>query len=712
MDNKTNCSTKRKGRRRAVTLISLCVAALLLGWLTAGLYRELQRVGGTPEDFKAFIDGFGVTGWLVAFGIQCAQVFIALIPGELVEIGLGYAFGAVGGTLLCMAGIAVASAVVFLLVKRFGVRLLELFFDREKIDGLRFINSEKKLDAVIFLLFFIPGTPKDLITYFVGLTRMSLSRFLCISLLARIPSVVSSTIGGDLLVEKNYLAAVILFAVTGVVSLLGMLAYNTIVKRKRFTEVPKNAKRVVEIFLKICSIPHGSGNTAALARFCMRFAHRHRLTASIDAAGNVWIEKPASAGYEAAPPIILQAHLDMVCQKAAGVKKDMRRTPVTPVFDGAYLHADGTTLGADNGVGLAMILAILEDKGAAHPRLQAVFTTDEETGMDGALGLDGTRFIGNRLLNLDSEEEGVFTLGCAGGMRVTSSFALQKKPADGAAVVVSLTGLTGGHSGMDIDKGRANANLLLAYVLLELCERFHLRLSVFAGGTVDNGIPIEASATVVLPFEEVDDFITAVNAAEKTCKERWATTDPQLTIEARKETDRFLSAAPADTRGLLSALLSLPNGIQQMSTDFEGKPETSLNMGVVRTEGGQVTATFALRSFRMDALCALAEKVEHLTVGAGGHTTKGSAYPAWEYRGRTEFVETAVAVYTDLFRTAPQLDAVHAGLECGVFCGKKPSLECISLGPDIAGAHTPDERVSLSSLDRTYRFVCALLAEM
>lgn len=700
-----------KGRRLAVVLALLGFGVVLFGWLTMFLYRKLKGVGDTPENFKAFVDGFGAAGWLVGFGIQCLQIFIALLPGELVEVGLGYAFGAVGGTLLCLAGVAVASTVVFLAVKRYGVRLVEMFFDRKRIDDLRFINSEKKLDAVVFLLFFIPGTPKDLLTYFVGLTRMSLGRFLCVSLIARIPSVVSSTVGGHLLVEKNYVAAIILFAVTGVVSLLGMVAYSAIVKHKRFTNIPKFSRRVVELFLKLCAIPHGSGNTAALARFCVRFAKRHRLTVSMDEAGNVWIEKPAAAGYETAPPVVLQAHLDMVCETAADVKRDMRRAPVIPVLDEDILRADGTTLGADNGVGIAMILAILEDKHAVHPRLQALFTADEETGMDGALGLDGARFVGERLINLDSETEGVFTLGCAGGMHMASSFALHTEEADGVAVTVSLTGLTGGHSGIDIDKGRANANVVLARMLSELCESFLVRLSSFAGGTVDNGIPIDATATVVLPCDAVADFVNTVTLRGNTCKEQWATTDPDVTVTVREETGSVPSATPDDTVGLLSALLALPNGIQTMSADFEGKPETSLNMGVVRTENGTVTANFALRSFRMGALHTLADTVERITVEKGGKARRSSGYPAWEYRGKTPFVETVVAVYTEQFQTEPHLDAVHAGLECGAFCGKKPSLECISLGPDISGAHTPDEQVSLPSLDRTYRFLRALLAE-
>ncbi len=231
-----NLSDKKDKRRRIVSLLSLLVVVALFVWLTVVLYRALQKIGSRPEDFKTFIDGFGVAGWLVGFGIQCLQVFVALIPGELVEIGLGAAFGAVGGTLLCMAGVAAASAAVFLLVRKYGVRFLELFFEREKIDDLKFINSRKKLDRVIFLLFFIPGTPKDLLTYFVGLTRMSLPRFLCISLLARIPSVVSSTVGGNLLADKDYVLAIVLFAVTGGVSLLGFLVYNIIVKRNNFTD--------------------------------------------------------------------------------------------------------------------------------------------------------------------------------------------------------------------------------------------------------------------------------------------------------------------------------------------------------------------------------------------------------------------------------------------------------------------------------------------
>ena len=245
----------KRDKRRVAFLVSLAVVLLLFGWLTLVVYRALQKVGGTPQDFKAFIENFGVSGWLVGFFLQCLQVFVALIPGELVEIGLGAAFGAVGGTLLCLAGVAAASSLVFFVVKKYGVRFVELFFEREKIDQLAFINSEKKLDAVVFLLFFIPGTPKDLLTYFVGLTRMRLPRFLCVSLLARIPSVVSSTVGGNLLAEKNYFFATILFVVTGGVSLLGMLLYNRFVKYKSFTRITKKTERVLRLFLKICSIP-------------------------------------------------------------------------------------------------------------------------------------------------------------------------------------------------------------------------------------------------------------------------------------------------------------------------------------------------------------------------------------------------------------------------------------------------------------------------
>lgn len=220
-------------RRRIVTAVSLCVVVLLTGWLTVVLARQLRQIGSTPEDFKTFIDSFGFAGVLVGLGIQVLQVIVALIPGEVVEIGLGGAFGAVEGTIICMLGVAIASSLVFLAVKRFGIRLVELFFPREKIDGLRFINSEQKLKRTVFLLFFIPGTPKDLLTYFVGLTRMKLSEFLAISLIARIPSVVSSTIGGNLIGERDYVSAAVLFAVTGAVSLLGIFLYELIVKRKK-----------------------------------------------------------------------------------------------------------------------------------------------------------------------------------------------------------------------------------------------------------------------------------------------------------------------------------------------------------------------------------------------------------------------------------------------------------------------------------------------
>ncbi len=711
MKTKSETTEHLLRRRRITAVVSLCLVLLLLLWLTIVLYQRLFEIGATPEDFKSFIDSFGWIGWLVALGIQMLQVLVALIPGEVVEIGIGCAFGAVEGTVICLGGVAIASAVVFLLTRRFGIRLLELFFPVESINSLRFINSEKKLHRTVFLLFFIPGTPKDLLTYFVGLTRIKLSTFLIISLIARIPSVVSSVIGGDLISDRNYSGAVLLFAITGVVSLLGMQLYTLLLRRKRFSGVSKDGIKVIQLFLKICAIPHGSGNTLKLAAFCMRFAKRYHLQADMDAAGNVWIKKPASRGYEHRPEIVLQAHLDMVCEKDADNRIRFDKQAITPVFDGDFLRADGTTLGADNGIGLSMILSILRDKHRPHPALQALLTVDEETGMKGAMALDGSRLHGRTLINLDSEEEGVLTVGCAGGVRASARFPVVRRPITGQAVTVTLSGLTGGHSGMDIHKGRANANTLLISLLRDWCGDFPLALSSLNGGAVDNAIPISATATVLLP-SRVSDFCRRVKQSADALTAKWKNTDPQLTLTVETGEQGTVTVVPVeDTKRLLDTLATLPDGVQTESRQFPGKPETSLNFGILSMEEDRVSTVFALRSFRDTALASLSEQLQRIVETAGGVVELGAGYPSWEYRDTSWLVERAVAVYTAQYGTPPVLDAVHAGLECGAFCGKQPQLTCISLGPDITAVHTPQEKVSLTSADRVYRYLCTLLAD-
>ncbi len=702
------CSIKR---RRITAVVSLCLGLAVLGWLFAVLYRRLMSIGSTPEDFKAFIDSFGWTGWLVALGIQILQVIMAPLPGEIMEIGIGYAFGAVEGTLLCLTGVTIASAVVFLLTKRFGIRLLQLFFSVESLNGLRFINSEKKLNRTVFLLFFIPGTPKDLLTYFVGLTRMKLSTFLPITLIARIPSVVSSVIGGNLISDRNYIGAFWLFAITGAVSLLGMWVYNVLLRHKRYGGISRQGIRVIELFLKICAIPHGSGNTLKLAAFCLRFAEKRGLKAEMDECGNVWIEKPATPGCEQQPPVVLQAHLDMVCERTADTSIHFAKEAITPVFEGDILRADGTTLGADNGIGVAMILAVLQNKKLQHPPLQALLTVDEETGMKGAFSLDFSKCKGNYLVNLDSEEEGILTVGCAGGVRVSGCYPIKRVSVTGQAVTVLLSGLTGGHSGVDINKGRLNANKQLLSLLQETVQGFPFALLTLSGGAVDNAIPISATATVILPPELVADFLNKISALGDALSLEWQDTDPGLLLTAQAGKTGEFSAVPAEkTAELLTALAGLPDGVQRMSDQFPDKPETSLNFGLLSMDEQEVAVTFALRSFRDAELQKLSAHLQETVSAGGGKAVSGAPYPGWEYDSQSPLCQQAVKVYAEQYGTQPQLDAVHAGLECGVFSGKRPGLSCISFGPDITGVHTPDERVSLSSVDRVYEYLCRLLA--
>ena len=478
-----------------------------------------------------------------------------------------------------------------------------------------------------------------------------------------------------------------------------------------FTDMERDItmnEKIIENFLSLCAIPHKSHHEEKISRFLYDWAVKKGLAAVRDEEGNVIIDKAGSAGHEDAPRTILQAHMDMVVVWEDGMDFDPLNDTITVINDGKTLKAKGTSLGGDDGAGVALAMSILEDETAVHGPIRAIFTVDEETGMNGAAALAPDRLHGARLLNLDSEEEGILTVGCAGGVRLDCTMPVTRETVAGKEITLTLSGLAGGHSGSDISKGRANAIVLLVAELKQLAESIPLHLTALRGGTVDNAIPAFATATAVVPADRAEELLSAVAAHAETLRGEWSVTDPDLTLTAEAGTEGTFDAIVPAT--VLSWLSALPNGVQQMSPSFVGKPETSLNLGILGLSDDGVCATLSLRSFRAKALAVLAQQIEKQTADAGGKTVSSGAYPGWEFRKKSPWRDKAVAVFEKQYGHAPEVDAIHAGLECGLLTEKKPDLDCISLGPDITGAHSPAESVSLSSTERTYLYVCALLA--
>ncbi len=456
--------------------------------------------------------------------------------------------------------------------------------------------------------------------------------------------------------------------------------------------------RVFYYFEQICAIPHGSGNTKAISDYCMSVADRLGLDAEQDHYNNVIIRKPAAPGYEDHPTVIFQGHLDMVCEKDVDCDLDFTKDGLRLLIDGDWLYAKQTTLGGDDGIAVAMALAVLEDRSLPAPAIEALFTTDEETGMDGAIGLDCSKLEGRILLNADSEEEGVLTVGCAGGARVTAQFGLTKAKGTGKAYTVEIKGLRGGHSGVEIDKGRYNANIMMGRFLHSLGP---LTIGELGGGSKDNAIPRTCHAVIMTDADVVSEAQAFVGDHDNE-------NDPDFSITVTPA--EIFDGYQAD--GLIQFLATVPNGITAMSADIDGLVETSLNLGILEIQGESAVCHFSVRSginANRDALC---DRVIEVARACGGSAEKGGHYPAWEYRKQSKLRDTMVDVYQNMFGKAPQVLTIHAGLECGLFCEKMPGLDAVSFGPDMRDIHTSRERLSISSTARTYDYVCRILKEL
>lgn len=471
-------------------------------------------------------------------------------------------------------------------------------------------------------------------------------------------------------------------------------------------------QKVFAYFEALCSIPHGSGNTKGVSDYCAAFAVSHGLRYKQDALNNIIIYKPASAGYEQAPTVILQGHLDMVCVKTAESTVDFLHDGLTLTAEDGYVHAVGTSLGGDDGIAVAIALAILDDDTLAHPPLEALFTVEEETGMDGAQAVDFADLKGRRLINIDSEEEGVITAGCAGGARATCLLPLAWETRRGIRCTLRLEGLQGGHSGTDIHKQKASANVLLGRALDQLRLAAPFDVVSVAGGTVDNAIPVSAQAVLLAESAHVDALMAAAEGCNAAFRREYRVADSgvRLTLTAEQETQERVMTRPA-AAALMDALVMLPHGVMVMSRELPGLVQTSLNMGVLRTTAEQVEMVVCLRSNMGTQKAWLCRRLECMMARLSGQVVYTGVYPAWEYVPDSPLRTLAVDCYTRLFGAAPGITATHGGLECGLFCGKEPALECISIGPELLDIHSPRERLSIASTERLYRLVTEILKE-
>ncbi len=465
-------------------------------------------------------------------------------------------------------------------------------------------------------------------------------------------------------------------------------------------------------FEKICEIPRPSKKEEKILAYLTDFAKSHRLNWIQDQVGNLLIRKPATPGMENLKTLILQSHVDMVGEKLGEVEHDFERDPIQPLIDGEFVKARGTTLGADDGIGIAAQLAILESNSIEHGPLECLFTIDEESGMTGAFGLTPGFLEGTILINLDSEDEGELFIGCAGGMDTLVTFTpeYENVPSDYMAFQISVNGLKGGHSGDEIHKGLGNSIKLLNRFLWEESRKFDLRVSSFEGGNMRNAIPREAQAVAVIPRVNREQLIQDLGNYEKIIQAENRVLEPDLKISidaAKRPAEMFAITFQQD---FLNALYACPHGVYGWSQDIPGLVESSTNLASVKTgSDGKLLVTTSQRSSVDSAKRDLAQKIRSLFEMAGGHVAHTEGYPGWKPNTESEIVRITRETYQDLFGNAPVVRAIHAGLECGLFLQKYPELDMLSFGPTIKGAHTPDERIDIQS---TRKFWVLLLEVM
>jgi len=463
-------------------------------------------------------------------------------------------------------------------------------------------------------------------------------------------------------------------------------------------------------FEKICSIPHGSRNTKAISDYLVSFAVEHGIRYEQDELNNVLMYQEGTCGYEEHAPVILQGHMDMVCEKDADCSINMDTDGLNIDHDGEWIFAHGTTLGGDNGIAVAYILALLADKTIPHPPLECIITVDEEIGMEGAAGVQLGNFQSRTMINLDSEDEGVFTVSCAGGARSTIHMPVQRRVVYGPCVKLTVEGLRGGHSGVEIHKNLANANKVMGEFLGRIQKIMPLCITKLSGGAKDNAIPRSCEATLIplgINVERLNDI-----AQQLQSEIRESYDEPYAIVRGDNVDALGGNALTTECTAKVIALLNAaPNGVQTMSQDIEGLVQTSLNLGVMSLDE-ELTLTFAVRSSVNAEKVDLLKRLGELAVFYEGTTSEMGDYPAWEYKKDSRLRNTMVDTFCRMFGKEPQVVAIHAGLECGLLSEKLPGLDCVSIGPDMQDIHTSREKLSIASTKRTWEFLLEVLKEL
>ena len=460
-------------------------------------------------------------------------------------------------------------------------------------------------------------------------------------------------------------------------------------------------------FEKICSIPHGSGNTKAISDYLVSFAEEHNIRYIQDELNNMILFGKGTQGYEEHPPVILQGHMDMVCEQDADCAIDMATEGLDVAHDGACVYARGTTLGGDNGIAVAYALALLADDTIPHPPLEVIITVDEETGMDGAAGIDLSMLKGKTMINLDSEDEGIFTVSCAGGARGTIHLPVERRVVYGPCVKLTVEGLKGGHSGVEIHENRANANKVMGEFLGRVQKLMPLCITKLEGGAKDNAIPRSCQVTLVamgMYLERINDIAQALQDEIRNQYD-----EPDAVVRGDDVDALGGNALTSECSAKLIALLNAaPNGVQSWSEDIAGLVQTSLNLGIVKLDE-EATLTFAVRSSINEEKQALLAKLKDLADFYDAGYTEMGQYPAWEYRKDSPLREKMIEVFRVMFSETPRVVAIHAGLECGLLGEKIPGLDCVSIGPDMEDIHTSREKLDIASTARTWEFLLEVL---
>ncbi|MGL4735872.1 MAG: aminoacyl-histidine dipeptidase [Cellulosilyticaceae bacterium] len=481
------------------------------------------------------------------------------------------------------------------------------------------------------------------------------------------------------------------------------------------TSVLKDLKpaNVFQYFEEISNIPRGSGNEKTISDYMVAFAKAHGLWVMQDEVYNVYIKKAATPGYEALPPVIIQGHLDMVCEKNKDTVHDFEKEGLKLKIDGDFIRAEGTTLGADNGIAIAYQMAVLSDNTLQHPAIEVLMTTAEETGMFGVAGMHPEYLEGKVFLNLDTDIEGEFLVSCAGGARAAITLPIQTQEVSNQVTYrITINQLLGGHSGADIHRERANANVLIGRMLHDLSKKVAFTLVEVAGGSKDNVITREAEAVVAIGAGDVAVLEGTLAALGEVYKREYTSQDPQLNVKWEVAEDIAQSLDAQSTQKVIDLLMALPYGVMGYSTQIEGLVETSLNIGVIKSDGDTFKVTIAMRSSVPSKKEWLIDKLQIICKQSGAACEISGQYPAWTYAENSRIRELASEVYEKLFAHKPEIKAIHAGLECGFILEKLPHLDMIAFGPNVYDIHSPEERASISSMAKIYGFLVELLQAM